>query len=217
MAAYRYRGRRPERPVDVVPADQRIVNAAIDLYGDRGFTGVSLKTIAAQAGVSAPLIIHHFSSKAGLRKACDRYAAALVNQYKTAAVTLGEDFTPEMMLSWVEETQPVLRYIIQSLIIGGPEIDALMDDFVDRAVTYTAEAVDKGLVKPAADERRRAAVLLLQGLGAIVLHRQMKRLLGVSLLDDPPSQFGPYISTVMEIYTQGVLEPGAFDDPAPGS
>lgn len=215
MVAYIYRGPRREQPDDTIPADQRIVDAAIDLYGDKGFTGVSLRTIAARAGVSAPLIIHHFGSKDGLRRACDRYAAEIVNQFKTEAVSLGENFTVQMMLGRIEESQPILRYIIQSLVIGGPEINTIMDDFVDHAVTNTAEAVQKGLIKPATDERRRAALLLMQGLGSIMLHRQMKRYLGVSLLDDPPSQFGSYISTAMEIYTQGVIEPGAFGDLTP--
>lgn len=217
MASYSYRGPRPERHDGTVTADQRIINAAIELYGDMGFTGVSLRTIATRARVSAPLIIHHFHSKTGLRQACDRYAAEIVNRYKTEAVAMGQDFTLEMMLVQVEQSQPILRYIIQSLIVGGPEINKLMDDLLDHAVTYTAEAVDKGLVKPAKDERHRAAMLLLQGLGAIMLHRQMKRYLGVSPLDDPPSQFGVYISTVMEIYTHGVIEPDAFDDLNPDS
>ncbi|WP_120004119.1 TetR family transcriptional regulator [Nesterenkonia muleiensis] len=212
MAAYIYRGPRREPSDETVPADQRIIDAAIDLYGDRGFTAVSLRTIATQAEVSAPLIIHHFGSKDGLRRACDRYAAEIVNHFKTEAVASGHDFTLEMMLGRVEEVQPILRYIIQSLVIGGPEIDTIMDVFVDHAVTYVAEAVESGLVKPATDERRRAVVLLLQGLGAIMLHRQMKRLLGVNPLDDSPSHFGTYLSAVMEIYTQGVFEPDAFGD-----
>jgi len=78
MAGYIYRGPHREPPANTVPADQRIITAAIALYGDMGFTGVSLKTIAARAGVSAPLISHYFGSKDGLRLACDRHASTIV-------------------------------------------------------------------------------------------------------------------------------------------
>lgn len=212
MAAYIYRGASAEQNDESLPADQRIINAAIELYGEIGFAGVSLRAIATQAGVSAPLIIHHFGSKDGLRRACDRYAVEVVNHFKTEAISSANDFTLDMMWGQLEETQLILRYIIQSLAIGGPEINALMDDLVERAITYTTEMVESGLVKPATNERHRAIVLLLQGLGASMLHRQMERLLGVSLVEGSPPQFGPYVNAVLEIYTQGVFEPGAFSN-----
>lgn len=146
MAGYTYRGPYPERPMDTAPAAERIIAAAINLYGDMGFTGVSLKTIAAQAGVSAPLISHYFGSKEGLRRACDRYASAIVDEFKTEALESGDRFAPEMIPAH-PETQPILRYIIQSLIIGGPEINKLLDDFVDHSVAYAEEGVKKGLIR----------------------------------------------------------------------
>ena len=45
----------------------RIIQSAVACFGDRGFDGTSVRTIAERAGVSAPLINHHFGSKEGLR------------------------------------------------------------------------------------------------------------------------------------------------------
>ena len=60
----------------------RIRDAAIDQFGSRGFdTGV--RAIAEAAGVSPALIIHHFGSKEGLRKACDDYIAAEIRSEKS--------------------------------------------------------------------------------------------------------------------------------------
>jgi AcrR family transcriptional regulator len=60
------------------PEDQtaiaRIRDAAMDLFGQHGFN-VGLRTIADAPGVSAPLVIHNFGSREGLRKACDDYVA----------------------------------------------------------------------------------------------------------------------------------------------
>ena len=52
----------------------RIRDAAIEQWGEHGFN-VGLRSIAESAGVSAALVIHHFGSKDGLRKACDDYIA----------------------------------------------------------------------------------------------------------------------------------------------
>ena len=62
------------RSADDLTAVARIRDAAIDQLGQHGFS-VGLRAIAEAAGVSAALVIHHFGSKDGLRKACDDYIA----------------------------------------------------------------------------------------------------------------------------------------------
>lgn len=42
---------------------EQILNAAIDLFGSRGFAATSMKDLAAAAGVQAPAIYNHFPSK----------------------------------------------------------------------------------------------------------------------------------------------------------
>ena len=49
----------------------RIRDAAIAAFAERGFDAASLRDIAQRAGVSAALIVHHFGSKDGLREECD--------------------------------------------------------------------------------------------------------------------------------------------------
>ena len=63
----------------------RIRDAAIEQWGQRGFN-VGLRSIAEAAGVSAALVIHHFGSKDGLRKACDDYITELVRETKTESM-----------------------------------------------------------------------------------------------------------------------------------
>ena len=63
----------------------RIRDAAIDQWGRNGFN-VGLRSIAEAAGVSAALVIHHFGSKEGLRKACDDYIAEEVREAKSASL-----------------------------------------------------------------------------------------------------------------------------------
>ncbi|NTZ85333.1 DUF1956 domain-containing protein [Burkholderia metallica] len=49
---------------------QRIIEAAIELFGERGFAGASTREIAAMAGVNAPALQYYFENKEGVYRAC---------------------------------------------------------------------------------------------------------------------------------------------------
>ncbi|WP_246795906.1 CerR family C-terminal domain-containing protein [Burkholderia perseverans] len=49
---------------------QRIIEAAIELFGERGFAGASTRDIAARAGVNAPALQYYFENKEGVFRAC---------------------------------------------------------------------------------------------------------------------------------------------------
>lgn len=51
-------------------AVREILRQSIRLFGRRGYEGASMRTIAAEASVTAPLIGYHFGSKEGLFSAC---------------------------------------------------------------------------------------------------------------------------------------------------
>ncbi|WP_010525597.1 TetR/AcrR family transcriptional regulator [Nesterenkonia sp. F] len=186
---------------------ERILDAAVELFGRRGFSATSLKAIAAHAGVSAPLVIHHFGSKAGLRRACDQHVARLFHDYKDAAVEdTAEGLPRNHVMEMVQESGPLIRYLLQAFLAGGEEIDALFDRLVDDSLEYTSRAQELGLVTPSENPRDRAAVMLLHSFGALVLHRQMKRQFGVDPLEDRPEDMARYMSAVLELYTRPLLD-----------
>ena len=49
----------------------RLRQAALRLFAQRGFDATSARAVAAEAGLSPALVIHHFGSKEGLRAAVD--------------------------------------------------------------------------------------------------------------------------------------------------
>lgn len=51
----------------------RIVNAALKLFGERGFDAASTRDIAAAAGVNAPALQYYFDNKEGVYRACTEY------------------------------------------------------------------------------------------------------------------------------------------------
>ena len=53
----------------------RIIEAAIESFGEHGFEGASTRDIAARAGVNAPALQYYFENKEGVYRACAEYIA----------------------------------------------------------------------------------------------------------------------------------------------
>ncbi|MFB9731016.1 TetR/AcrR family transcriptional regulator [Ornithinimicrobium kibberense] len=193
-------------------ARERILTAAVDLFGRHGVRSTSLKVIAAAAGVSPALVIHHYGTKDGLREACDEHVVRTIREAKTGAMADGPGMDLVTLVAGMDDARPMLRYLARVLVEGSPHLDALLDDLVDDALEYTAEAERSGVVRPTADPRGRMVVLTLWSLGTLVLHEQLHRLLGADLLDDGGDLL-PYLRPAAEILTSGVLTPEALTTP----
>jgi AcrR family transcriptional regulator len=190
---------------------ERILQAAIGLFGEQGVRATSLKAIAARAGVSAALVLHHYGSKDGLRVACDERVAELLRRSKTDVLSGGPHVDPLVVLASFDEHRPVLRYLARTLTDGSPHVNEMIDQMAADAEGYTAQAERSGLLKPSSDPRARVVVLLMWSLGALVLHDHVRRLLDVDLIDGPGPPL-PYLHAALEIFSDGVLAEGAYDE-----
>lgn len=206
---YEYRGRDRDVTGTEPGGAERILTAAIDLYGRHGFDHVTLKDIAAAAGVSAPLVIHHFGSTAGLREACDRHVADAVNRSKMESVEQGH-LPRSYVMELMHSQKHLLLYIFRAFAAGGEETDRLFDQMVDDSLAYTAAGEELGLVHPSSDPHRRAVVMLAQAFGALLMHRQIKRHLGVDPVNGPPEDLAPYMAALVELYTQPLLNADVY-------
>lgn len=58
--------RRRGRPRGVSDSRDRIIAAAVDEFGEKGYDGATIRSIAARAGVDSALVHHYFGTKADL-------------------------------------------------------------------------------------------------------------------------------------------------------
>ena len=58
--------RRRGRPRGVSDSRARIIASAVDDFGEKGYDGATIRSIAARAGVDSALVHHYFGSKADL-------------------------------------------------------------------------------------------------------------------------------------------------------
>ncbi|MEU2200403.1 TetR family transcriptional regulator [Isoptericola sp. NPDC019482] len=149
-------------------ARARILDAAVLRFAREGF-GASVRSIAADAGVSAALVIHHFGSKGRLREACDEHVLAWIVEAKRQNMTKAASGRLFEVLAQAEGFAPLVGYVLRSLQSGGVVGRAFVEHMIDDAETYTAEAVADGIVNPSRDERARVRYLVYSSLGAMLL------------------------------------------------
>lgn len=191
------------RSVDDLTAAARIRDAAIEQFGEHGF-GVGLRAIAEAAGVSAALVIHHFGSKDGLRKACDDYVAEEIRSDKSEAMRSADPGTWFAQLAEIESYAPMMAYLVRSMQSGGELAKTLVRRMIDNAEGYLDEGVRAGTLKPSRDPHARARYLAITGAGGFLMYLQMHNTptdLRAVLRDYAHDTVLP----ALELYTDGLM------------
>ena len=62
-----------------------IRDVAIALFAEQGYAATTVRQVAAAAGVSPALVIHHFGEQASLRRECGEHALRVVMDAKATA------------------------------------------------------------------------------------------------------------------------------------
>lgn len=150
----------------------RIRDAAIDQWGQNGFN-VGLRTIAETAGVSAALVIHHFGSKEGLRKACDDHIAEMVRESKTESMRTTDPANWLAQVAEIEDYAPMMAYLVRSMQSGSDLAKSFWQRMIDNAEQYIEEGVAAGILKPSRDPKARARYLSMINGGGFLLYLQM--------------------------------------------
>jgi len=195
-------------PADDRTARARIRDEALRLFAERGADGVPLRDVASAAGVSAALVVKHYGSKDGLRDAVDEHVAA-VFEAMLAEVALSPRPEPAELRSLAETVaghlppgSAVTDYLGRMLVDGGPSGTALFRRLYDVAVATLDAMVTAGLAEPGADPRVRAAVLLTNDLGALILRRHVADVLGLDPLS--PEGTARWGAEILTIYATGL-------------
>ena len=172
------------------------------LFAERGVAATSIRDIAAEAGVSSSLVIHHFKTKAGLRAAADARAVVLLAEILSISASSTEVEPAARSLSEGLRTEPdLMAYLRRMLIDGGDAANDLFAGLVDATAAELSTQERAGVISASTDPRTRAAFLLVNDLGVIVLRDLVTHAIGL----DPLSEKGleRWVGAAMEIYSQG--------------
>lgn len=185
-------------------ARTRILAAAIELFGRSGYAATSVRSIASAADVSAPLVIHHFGDKEGLRKACDQ---RLLDYVEELAMPLlhGEDPTANLGEHDGAAIKKIISYMISVIREGGEVAQGLFTQLTELNLEVLERGVQAGYVRASDDQRARAALTVAYSLSEYLLGD----LLAVSLDSEPQS---PELAVRLSHQSAELFTHGMFAD-----
>ncbi len=199
----------------ILPDDRtaraRIRDEALALFAERGPDAVTVRDIAAAAGVSPALVVRHYASKDGLRTAVDDHVAQIF-EVMLAQVTeppAGDVLDPaalptlaDMVAGNLPAGSPVPAYLGRLLLAGGPVGSALFRRLYAAARNALAAMARAGSADIGEDPEVRAAILLANDLAVLILRAHLRDVLGA----DPLSAAGMrrWGAEVLSIYRHGL-------------
>lgn len=189
-------------PADLT-TEARIRAAAVELFGEQGFPHTTIRQIAERAGVSAPLVMHHFGSKDKLREACDDWAMEALSQ-ETAFLSLGSMPTMDTYIEQHPEYRTLMAYLVSGLRAGGPTADRIFDRLMETSTEMVDQAVEAGVMRLPDDREAAVAYLVASSCGVMLLGSQFSRHLGGTALTDP-RVVHRYSAATTELLTHGVF------------
>jgi AcrR family transcriptional regulator len=160
---------------DADDSRERILQAAAELFAQRGYAGVGVDEVAARSGLAKTALYYHFGNKDGLLAAVlERTAAAWIEGIRQASGIGAEPFDRldralAGMRAMLEEKPWVLRLLqILALEVAGekPEIRATLQSIFRRAQEAIVGGMHEalGVEVPRADLIARVVLALLDGI-----------------------------------------------------
>lgn len=165
-----------------------IRDEALRLFAARNVSAVTVRDIAAAAGVSPALILRHYMSKEGLRAAVDEHVLRLFEAMLAQATQSDKtaSFDVRSLPSLAEQVgrhlptgSPIPAYLARLLVDGGSEATALFARLFALAQAALTALVDAGAAVDGGDPAARAAFLLANDLAVIMLRERLYEVLGV--------------------------------------
>ncbi|MFF4415728.1 TetR family transcriptional regulator [Streptosporangium sp. NPDC001559] len=184
-------------------AQAKIRNAAIEHLARDGFQKTNLSVIAATAGVSPGLVIHHFGSKEKLRSVCDDHVLRILVQRADNARPSGMQDLFREYLSNPEEYRLQMRYMLRAIEEDTPAAATFVDTLVEESEEILRAGIADGSMRPSSDVRALAVLSVLNSVATLTMPPPLARALGYE-------RFGPDVLRrlalpTLELYTHGLL------------
>lgn len=204
------RSNKSDRPLDEdLSTPARIRDAAIRLFARDGFRKTSVRAIAAEAGISPGLVIHHFGSKEKLRAACDESVLAeMVTRANTKANPVGLQGLIREYMADPREYNVSVAYMGKAIAEDSPAGRKFTDIMTEETEAIINAGIADGSMRRLSDVRVVAAMIVMTSLSILTMPGYLSRALGFEELT--PEMMQRMSRPALELYTYGLYTDDTF-------
>ena len=128
---------------------ERILDAAEEVFANKGFEGATLRDVAHRVGIRIPSLYNHFDSKAALYAAVlERGIGPLLQTLAESAVNRGDQGQPEDIVSQTLELlaqRPNLpRLVLHETLAGGQHLRQILKSWLGPLLNQAERLVAAG-------------------------------------------------------------------------
>ena len=194
----------PARRVRRTPEEAKrlILETAQALVARTGPQGLRLQDIAAEAGISHPLILHHFGSRAGLVRALTREAAAELKDRLVASLTQPESSIGEQVDQVFDAFRGGLAQRLAWLLVedpdGGPANNAMiLREIADTLHARRVAAAAPGNTITRDDTEWLIHLVATSAFGEAMYGAQLRRSAGIAGGEESARQFRAWFAALI--------------------
>jgi AcrR family transcriptional regulator len=189
---------------------QRIRQAALKSFATKGAAGTSLRSVAADAGVSLGLVQHHFETKAGLIKAVDEYVMSVVIAVvaQPVAVPHAKDSIADMgsrVTTLLLEHPDVVDYFGRALIDGSQLGNTVWDTLSAFGTARWTARKENGEARDDIDVTWASLNSLVLAVGTLIVRGHIERQIPGAFT--APEQLDRWQQSVNSLLREGLFQP----------
>ena len=203
--ATRLRGKRQRRTPE--EARRLILDAAQTLIARTGPEGLRLQDIAAAAGISHPLILHHFGSREGLVRALTQQAAAELRDKLVAAMASGEYSLEQQLDRVFDAFRDGLAQRLAWLTAVDPgggqeEAQTIMRDIADSLHARRLATAPPGTVIDRSDTDCLIHLVAAAAIGDALFGARLRRSAGLPVTNETDRSFRLWLAELVRAHTR---------------
>lgn len=183
-------------------AKRLILETAQALVARTGPQGLRLQDIAAEAGISHPLILHHFGSRAGLVRALTREAAAELKDRLVAAMAQPEYSMGEQLDQVFDAFRGGLAQRLAWLLVEDPDGGGANNSMILREIADTLHARRIAAAPPGSEVDRSDTnslvhLVAIAAFGEAMYGAQLRRSAGIDESEQGARQFRAWFAALI--------------------
>ncbi|GAA1480110.1 TetR/AcrR family transcriptional regulator [Gordonia sinesedis] len=179
-------------------ARAKIRNAALDLYAEHGEDRVSMRAVAAAAGVTVGLVQHHFTTKDGLRDAVDQlvvdyHARAIAEAPDGGSPAADAEARDRAVATMLREHPNVVNYMRRVLL--DPASDGrLLARLTELSRETVADLREGGMASTSRSVAEQTVGLMVRQVGQLFLQPMVDTMWTQLSADDPQADTKPTLT-----------------------